>query len=137
MITFIELIEEFCGSKLIIGVCDNLFVSIERNESDMINIIKNEANILTGYNKLNKALDKLDYYIYLYDNYFDKNIQNNKISMCHYGILKSLAHLLSGYLSNSIYILLNKEENKDKQEDKIMSLLDYINTKILLIRFIS
>ena len=132
LITFIELIEEFCGSKLIIGVCDNLFVSIERNESDMINIIKNEANILTGYNKLNKALDKLDYYIYLYDNYFDKNIQNNKISMCHYGILKSLAHLLSGYLSNSIYILLNKEENKDKQEDKIMSLLDYINTKILL-----
>ena len=46
------------------------------------------------------------------DNYFDKNIRNNKITMCHYGILKSLAHLLSGYLSNSIYTLFNWDENK-------------------------
>ena len=29
---FVELIDEFCRSKLIIGVCDSLFVSIERNE---------------------------------------------------------------------------------------------------------
>ena len=110
---FIELIDEFCKSKLIIGFCDSLFVSIERNESDMINIIKNEDNILNKYNILNKAIDNLDYYIYIYNNYFDQNIQNNKISMCHYGILKSLAHLLSGYLLNSIYILLN-EDNKDE-----------------------
>ncbi len=132
---FIELIDEFCKSKLIIGFCDSLFVSIERNESDMINIIKNEDNILNKYNILNKAIDNLDYYIYIYNNYFDQNIQNNKISMCHYGILKSLAHLLSGYLSNSIYILLNednKDENKDKHEEHIIFLLDYIKTKILL-----
>ena len=131
--SFNELIEEFCRSKLIIGVCDSLFVSIERNECDMINIIKNEDNIFTKYDELNEKIEKLDYYIYIYDNYFDKNIQNNKISMCHYGILKSLAHLLSGYLSNSIYIFLKQEEeNDDKQEENIINLLDYINTRILL-----
>ena len=132
---FVELIDEFCRSKLIIGVCDSLFVSIERNESDMINIIKNEDNILTKYYRLKEAIDNLDYYIYIKNNYFDKNIQNNKISMCHYGILKSLSHLLSGYLSNSIYILLNeenKDENKDKLEENLIYLLDYIKTKILL-----
>ena len=134
---FIELIDEFCKSKLIIGFCDSLFVSIERNESDMINIIKNEDNILNKYNILNKAIDNLDYYIYIYNNYFDQNIQNNKISMCHYGILKSLAHLLSGYLSNSIYSLLYNEENKIENKESaleekiIINSFDYIKNKIL------
>ena len=100
LIPFIDLIDEFCENKLIIGVCDYLFESIEKNECDMINMIKEEKNIFVKYEKLNKVLNNLDYYIYKYDNYFDNNIQNNKISLCHYGILKSLAYLLSGYLSN-------------------------------------
>ena len=95
MNNLIEKIEDFCGNKLIIGVIDNLFQSIEINECDIKNIIENEKDIFSKYNKLKKALDKLDYYMYIYDNYFDNNIQNNKKSMCHYGILKSLAHLLS------------------------------------------
>ena len=128
MKSFIELIEEFCESKIIIGVCDNLFVSIERNECDIIDILKNESNIYAKYEKLNKEIGNLDYYIYIHNNYFDKNIQNNKISLCHYGILKSLAYLLSGYLSNSIYNLLNEE---NKSEEIIINLLDYIKTKIL------
>ena len=128
MKSFIELIEEFCESKIIIGVCDNLFVSIERNECDIIDILKNESNIYAKYEKLNKEIENLDYYIYIHNNYFDKNIQNNKISLCHYGILKSLAYLLSGYLSNSIYNLLNEE---NKSEEIIINLLDYIKTKIL------
>ena len=134
--SFIELIEEFCGSKLIIGVCDHLFMSIEKNECDLTNTIKEEKNIFDLYDKLNNCLDNLEYYIYMKDNYFDKNIRNNKITMCHYGILKSLAHLLSGYLSNSIYTLFNWDENKiegkDKQEENINNLFDYIKTKILL-----
>ena len=134
--SFIKLIDEFCGSNLINGVCDNLFMTIERNESDMINIIKDENDIFIRYNKLNKALNSLEYYIYVYDYYFNNNIQTNNISLCHFGILKSVAYLLSGYLSNSIYILLNGEENKgenkDKQEKIIMDLFEYIKTKILL-----
>ena len=135
--SFIKLIEEFCGSNLINGICDNLFISIEKNESDMINIIKNENDIFVKYDKLNKALNNLDYYTYISDNYFnDNNDNNNKISLCHYGIIKSFANLLSGYISNSIYILLNEEENKgenkNKQEKIIIDLLDYIKNKILL-----
>ena len=135
--SFIKLIEEFCGSNLINGICDNLFISIEKNESDMINIIKNENDIFVKYDKLNKALNNLDYYTYISDNYFnDNNDNNNKKSLCHYGIIKSFANLLSGYISNSIYILLNEEENKgenkNKQEKIIIDLLDYIKNKILL-----
>ena len=135
--SFIKLIEEFCGSNLINGICDNLFISIEKNESDMINIIKNENDIFVKYDKLNKALNNLDYYTYISDNYFiNNNNDNNKISLCHYGIIKSFANLLSGYISNSIYILLNEEENKgenkNKQEKIIIDLLDYIKNKILL-----
>ena len=133
--SFIKLIEEFCGSNLINGICDNLFISIEKNESDMINIIKNENDIFVKYDKLNKALNSLDYYTYISDNYFDDD-NNNKKSLCHYGIIKSFANLLSGYISNSIYILLNEEENKgenkNKQEKIIIDLLDYIKNKILL-----
>ena len=121
LIPFIDLIDEFCENKLIIGVCDYLFESIEKNECDMINMIKEEKNIFVKYEKLNKVLNNLDYYIYKYDNYFDNNIQNNKISLCHYGILKSLAYLLSGYLSNT----------KNKKEEIIMNLFDYIKKKIL------
>ena len=134
LIPFIDLIDEFCENKLIIGVCDYLFESIEKNECDMINMIKEEKNIFVKYEKLNKVLNNLDYYIYKYDNYFDNNIQNNKISLCHYGILKSLAYLLSGYLSNSIFNLLNienKSETKNKKEEIIMNLFDYIKKKIL------
>ena len=134
--SFIKLIEEFCGSNLINGICDNLFISIEKNESDMINIIKNENDIFVKYDKLNKALNNLDYYTYISDNYFNNNDNNNKKSLCHYGIIKSFANLLSGYISNSIYILLNEEENKgenkNKQEKIIIDLLDYIKNKILL-----
>ena len=134
--SFIKLIEEFCGSNLINGICDNLFISIEKNESDMINIIKNENDIFVKYDKLSKALNNLDYYTYISDNYFNDNNDNNKISLCHYGIIKSFANLLSGYISNSIYILLNEEENKgenkNKQEKIIIDLLDYIKNKILL-----
>ena len=133
LFSFIDLIDELCENKLIIGICDYLFESIEKNECDMINMIKDEKNIFVKYEKLNKVLNNLDYYIYKYDNYFD-NIQNNKISLCHYGILKSLAYLLSGYLSNSIFDLLNtenKSETKNKKEEIIMNLFDYIKKKIL------
>ena len=133
--SFIELIEEFCDPKLIIGVCDNLFISIEKNDCDMINSIKNDKSIYTKYEKIKKILDNLEYDIYMYDNYFDNNIKNNKISLCHFGILKSLAYLLSGYLSNSIYILLNNENKTDLkniQEETIMNIFDYIQNKILL-----
>ena len=125
-----EAINGFCGSKLIIGVIDYLFLSIEKEECDIIKIINNENDIYDKYNRLTKALNDLDYYTYINDNYFDKNIQNNKNSMCHYGILKSLAHLLSGYLSNAISSSL-KEQEKSKDEEKIIFLLDYLKTKIL------
>ena len=126
------LINDFCGSKLVIRVIDHLFISIEKNECDIINIINNDKDIYTNYNALNKALNNLDYYTYIYDNYFDNNIQKN--SLCHYGILKSLAHLLSGYLSNCINSSLNQKEkeNKSNEEDKIMYIFEYIKTKILL-----
>ena len=128
--SFIELIEEFCESGSIIGLCDSLFVSIERNESDMMNIIKKESNIYSQYDILKNAIVNLDYYIYINKKYFDKNIQNNNIYMCHYGILKSLAHLLSGYLSNSIYSLSNGEST-DKLKEIIFNLFEYIKNKIL------
>ena len=134
-----EIINDFCGSKLIIGVIDNLFISIEKNECDIMTIFNKDKNtekdIISKYNKLNKALNDLDYYIYVYGNYFDNNIQNNKTSMCHYGILKSLAHLLSGYLSNYISSNLNEskiKEKKDNDEDKNIFIFDYIRNKILL-----
>ena len=131
------LIDDFCGSKLIIAVIDNLFMSIEKNECDIINIINNDtkSDMIEKYNKLNKILDNLDYYIYIYDSYFDNNIQNNKNSLCHYGILKSLAQLLSGYLSNFINSSINQNKDKDNEnneEEKIVLFLDYIKTKILL-----
>ena len=129
------IINDFCGSKLISGVIDNLFFSIEKNECDIINMINNDNDIISKYNKLSKALNNLDYYTYIYDNYFDNNIQNNKKSLCHYGILKSLAHLLSGYLSNCINSSLNQSKEKDNKtniEDKISLTLDYIKNKILL-----
>ena len=134
-----ETINDFCERKLIIGVIDYLFQSIERNECDIINIINNNNDMYSEYNKLNEALNNLDYYIYIYNTYFDNNIQNNKNSMCHYGILKSLAHLLSGYLSNCIYSLLNESqgsEDKTKdiennKEEKIVYFLDYIKNKVL------
>jgi len=134
---FIDLIEEFCDPKYIIGVCDNLFISIEKNECDMINIIKRDKNIFSKYYEINNALDNLDYNIYSYNNHFDNNNKNNKVSLCHFGILKSLAYLLSGYLSNAIYTLLNsnndnKIEAKNKQEETIMNLFDYVQNKILL-----
>ena len=77
--------------------------------------------------------------IYMKDNYFDKNIRNNKITMCHYGILKSLAHLLSGYLSNCINKSLNESNSKEnisvenKKDNKINQefILDYIKNKVL------
>ena len=134
LIPFVELIDEFCENKLIIGVCDSLFLSIEKNECDIINMIKSEKNIYLKYDKMNKLLDNLDYFSYKYNNYFDNNIQNNKISLCHYGILKSLAYLLSGFLSNSIYNLLNTEnklDSKNKKEEIIMDLFDYIKKGIL------
>ena len=135
-----ETINDFCERKLIIGVIDYLFQSIERNECDIINVINNNNDIYSEYNKLNETLNNLDYYIYIYNTYFDNNIQNNKNSMCHYGILKSLAHLLSGYLSNCIYSLLNEsqgsEDNakdiKNNKEEKIVYFLDYIKNKVLL-----
>ena len=134
---FIDLIEEFCDPKYIIGVCDNLFISIEKNECDMINVIKRDKNIFSKYYEINNALDNLDYDIYSYNNHFDNNNKNNKVSLCHFGILKSLAYLLSGYLSNAIYTLLNsnndnKIEAKNKQEETIMNLFDYVQNKILL-----
>ena len=134
LLTFIELIDEFCENKMITGVCDYLFLSIETNDCDMMNMIKNEKNIFLKYEKINKAFNNLDYFSYKYDNYFDNNIQNNKISLCHYGILKSLAYLLSGYLSNSIYNLLNienKSDIKNKKEEIVMNLFNYIKSKIL------
>ena len=128
-----ELINDFCGSKLVIRVIDNLFISIEKNECDIMKIINNEKDIYTNYNILNKALNNLDYYTYIYDYYFDNNIQNNKNSLCHYGILKSLAHLLSGYLSNCINSSLNQQtEKKINEEDKIIYIFEYIKNKILL-----
>ena len=133
-----DIIKDFCDSKLIIGIIDYLFVSIERNECDIINIINNENDFYTEYSKFKKILENLDYYVYIYNSYFDNNIQNNKKSMCHYGILKSLAHLLSGYLSICIDSLLNEEnsndnfENKRIKEDKINYFLDYIKNKVLL-----
>ena len=122
-----ETIEDFCKDKILKNI-DNLFYSIETYNCDMINIINNENNIFSKYDKLKKTIDNLDYYNYIKENYFDKNIQNNKISLCHYGILKSLAHLLSGYLSNSIYIILNNKENKDNEylEKIIINTFDYI-----------
>ena len=131
------LISEFCGSKLIIGVIDNLFMSIEKNNCDIMNMINvdNKADVIENYYKLNKLLDNLEYYIYVYDSYFDNNIQNNKNALCHYGILKSLAQLLSGYLSNCINSSLNQnneKENKINEEDKIVLFLNYIKNKILL-----
>ena len=133
------IINDFCGTKLIIGVIDNLFISIEKNECDIMTIFDKDKNIekdiISKYNKLNKALKDLDYYIYLYGNYFDNNIQNNKTSMCHYGILKSLAHLLSGYLSNNISSNLNDssiKDNKNNEEDKNIFIFDYIRNKIIL-----
>ena len=129
------LINDFCGSKLVIRVIDNLFISIEKNECDIMNIISNDKDIYTNYNILNKALNNLDYYTYIYDNYFDNNIQNNKNSLCHYGILKSLAHLLSGYLSNCINSSLNQNKEKEKkanEEETIMHIFEYIKNKILL-----
>ena len=135
-----DTINDFCDKKLIIGVIDCLFSSIEKNECDMIKMINNENDIYTEYDKLNKSLNNLDYYIYICNTYFDKNIQNNKNSMCHYGILKSLAHLLSGYLSNYINSLLNEQKNAEKdaldkiksKEEKINYFLDYIKNKVLL-----
>ena len=139
MNNLIEKIDDFCGNKLIIGVIDYLFISIENNECDIKSIIENEKDIFSKYNKLKKALDKLDYYTCIYDNYFDNNIQNNKASMCHYGILKSLAHLLSGYLSNYINSTstdeskLSKEESiiQLKKQEKIINIFEYIKNKIL------
>ena len=135
MNNLIEKIEDFCGNKLIIGVIDYLFISIENNECDIKNFIENEKDIFSKYNKLKEALDKLDYYTFTYDNYFedfDDNIQNNKKSMCHYGILKSLAHLLSGYLSNYIFILSKEENpNQNKKQEKLMNIFEYIKNKIL------
>ena len=135
-----DTINDFCDKKLIIGVIDCLFSSIEKNECDMIKMINNENDMYSEYDKLNKALNNLDYYIYIYNTYFDKNIQNNKNSMCHYGILQSLAHLLSGYLSNYINSLLNEQKNAEKdlldkiksKEEKINYFLDYIKNKVLL-----
>ena len=134
-----DIIDDFCGTKLIIGVLDCLFMSIETNECDIKNIIDNGKDIYSNYNNLNKVLNNLDYYIYIYDNYFDNNIQNNKNSMCHYGILKSLAHLLSGYLSNCINKSLNESNSKEnisvenKKDNKINQefILDYIKNKVL------
>ena len=126
-----EEINGFCGSKLIIGVIDNLFFSIEKEECDIIKVINNDNDMYSKYNKLNKTLNDLEFYIYIYDNYFDKNIQINKKSMCHYGILKSLAHLLSGYLSNAINSLL-KDQEASKDEEKVIFLLEYIKKSILL-----
>ena len=139
MNNLIEEIDDFCGNKLIIGVIDYLFISIENNECDIKNIIENEKDIFSKYNKLKNALDKLDYYTCIYDDYFDNNIQNNKESMCHYGILKSLAHLLSGYLSNYINSTSNYESTLSKEEsivqikkqEKLMNIFEYIKNKIL------
>ena len=131
------IISDFCGSKSIIGVIDNLFMSIGKNDYDLMKVISNDNknDVIENYYKLNKILDNLEYYIYVYDSYFDNNIQNNKNILCHYGILKSLAHLLSGYLSNCINSTLNQnneKENSLNEEDKIILFLDYIKTKILL-----
>ena len=132
--SLIDLTEEFCDPKYIIGVCDNLFISIEKNECDMINIIKTDKNIFSKYAEIKNILDNLDYDIYSYNNHFDN--KSNKISLCHFGILKSLAYLLSGYLSNAIYTLLNnneiKTDVKNKQEEIVMNLFDYVQNKILL-----
>ncbi len=130
-------VEDFCKDKIIKEIIDYLFMSIETSKCDIINIIKDEKNIYLKYDKLNKLMDNLDYYVYILENYFDKNIQNNKKSLCHYGILKSLAHLLSGYLSNSIYSLLYNEENKIENKESaleekiIINSFDYIKNKIL------
>lgn len=139
MNNLIENIDDFCGNKLILGVIEYLFISIENNECDIKKIIENEKDIFSKYNKLKNALNKLDYFTYIYDNYFDNNIQNNKASMCHYGILKSLAHLLSGYLSNYINSTLNyesalsKEESiiQSKKEEKLINIFEYLKHKIL------
>ena len=136
-----DTINDFCDRKLIIGVIDCLFVSIERNECDIINMINDKNDMYSEYVQLNKALNNLDYYIYIYNTYFDNNIQNNKNSMCHYGILKSMALLLSGYLSNCINSLLNEQhlsenntssDNTKNKEEKINFFLDYIKNKVLL-----
>ena len=51
-----------------------LFISIENNELYIKNIIENEKDIFSKYNKLKEALDKLDYYTFIYDIYYYQNI---------------------------------------------------------------
>ena len=124
-----QLINEYCVSNNCVTIIDTLFKNIEINECDIMNLMKGET-IYEKYTSLKDALNNLDYFTYVKDYYFDNNIQDNKITMCLYGILISLAHLYSEYLSNIIKVN-SQELINGKQHEKLMLLMDYINNKIL------
>ena len=124
-----QLISEYCVSNNCVTIIDTLFKNIEINECDIMNLMKGET-IYENYSSLKMAINNLDYFTYIKDYYFDNDIQDNKTTMCLYGILISLAQLYSEYLSNSIKINTTELIN-GKDNEKLMLLMDYIKDKIL------
>ena len=124
-----QLISEYCVSNNCVTIIDTLFKNIEINECEIMNLMKGET-IYEKYSSLKDVLNNLDYFTYIKDYYFDNNIQDNKTTMCLYGILISLARLYSEYLSNTIKVN-SAEFSNGKNNEKVILLMDYINEKIL------
>lgn len=124
-------IEDFCGNRIIFGIIESLFNSIEKNELDFMKLNNKNDNLFEQYNFMTNAMNNLDYQNYMKECYFDKKNPDKCNLMCHYGILKSLAHLFSGYLSNCIRGIKDIKDNEKNKSERLHMVLDYIKDKIL------
>ena len=139
-----DVVEKFYGDnnyKRIIDIFDNLFEYMDKDEynKNIFKLNKNtkDKSLVDEYYYIkNNIKEILDFYSFVKQDYKTEtnNFKENRKLYCIYGITFYLVHLLTQYISEKIENVKNieNEDEKKKENDKLMLIFDYIYDKILL-----
>ena len=136
-----EIVEQFYGDnyKKIIDIFDKLFEYMDKegNNQEIFKSNLKENDLVHEYYFMKDNLeDILNYYSFFKKDYEENNdsFKKNRKLYCIYGTTYYLIHLLTQYLSEKIENekIIENEEEKKKENDKLMLAFDYIYEKVLL-----
>ena len=135
-----EIVDKLYGNdyKAIINIFDELFeyMDKEENNKNVFNFSSSE-NLIEKYSDMKTNLNKIiDFYSYIKLDYMKNNdfFKANKKLILIYGITYYLSHLLTQYLSGKILKekVIENEEEKKIETDKLMIIFNYIHEKVIL-----
>lgn len=136
-----DIIDKFFGDnyKKIIDIFNKLFEYMDKegNNQEIFASNVKENDLIHEYYFIKDNLEEiLNFYSFFKKDYEENNnnFKQNRKLFCIYGTSHYLIHLLTQYLSEKIETERNieNEEEKKKENDKLMLIFDYIYEKVLL-----